>query len=100
MVGSDEPIGVERPLAPPEDPAIGRDGDAIAEILRRPDLPFISPNPGASHRGRRGSLVNDAGTRAPEIVGWGALDGVVAAVPEGEAVLPDVRVSANPEENG
>ena len=68
MVGSDEPIGVERPLAPPEDPAIGWGSDAIAEILRRLDLPFISLNPGASYRGLHDSLVNFTGNRAPEIV--------------------------------
>ena len=68
MVGSDEPIGVERPLAPPEDPAIGWGSDAIAEILRRLELPFISLNPGASYRGLHDSLVNYSGNRAPEIV--------------------------------
>ena len=68
MVGSDEPIGVERPLAPPEEPAIGWGSDAIAEILRRLDLPFISLNPGASYRGLHDSLVNYTGNRAPEIV--------------------------------
>ena len=68
MVGSDEPIGVERPLAPSEEPAIGWGSDAIAEILRRLDLPFISLNPGASYRGLHDSLVNYSANQAPEIV--------------------------------
>ena len=68
MVGSDEPIGAERPLAPPEAPVIGWGSDAIAEILRRLELPFISLNPGASYRGLHDSLVNYSGNRAPEIV--------------------------------
>ena len=68
MVGSDEPIGTERPLAPSEEPAIGWGSDAIAEILRRLELPFISLNPGASYRGLHDSLVNYSGNRAPEIV--------------------------------
>ena len=49
------------PVAPPEDPAIGWGSDAIAELLRRLELPFISLNPGASYRGLHDSLVNYLG---------------------------------------
>ena len=61
MVGSDEPIGAERPLAPSAEPAIGWGSDAIAEILPRLELPYISLNPGASYRGLHDSLVKYSG---------------------------------------
>src|ERR1700730_8924251 len=71
MVRSDPPggpIGIERPVSLEPAPTIRWGSDAIAEILRRLELPFISLNPGASYRGLHDSLVNYAGNRAPEIV--------------------------------
>src|SRR5579862_3734049 len=71
MVRSDPPggpIGIERPVSPEPAPTIGWGSDAIAEILRRLELPFISLNPGASYRGLHDSLVNYAGNAGPEVV--------------------------------
>jgi thiamine pyrophosphate-dependent acetolactate synthase large subunit-like protein len=42
--------------------------DAIAETLRRLDVPFIALNPGASYRGLHDSLVNHLGNRAPQML--------------------------------
>jgi thiamine pyrophosphate-dependent acetolactate synthase large subunit-like protein len=42
--------------------------DAVAEMLRRLDLPYISLNPGASYRGLHDSLVNHLGNDGPEMV--------------------------------
>ena len=42
--------------------------DAIAEVLSRLDLPFISLTPGASYRGVHDSLVNYLGNSNPEMI--------------------------------
>jgi thiamine pyrophosphate-dependent acetolactate synthase large subunit-like protein len=42
--------------------------DAIAEMLRNLDLPYIALNPGASYRGLHDSIVNYLGNRAPQMV--------------------------------
>ena len=69
MVGSDEPIGVERPTSPRRsDPAIGWGSDAIAEILRRLELPFISLNPGRELSRAARHARQLPRQRAPEIV--------------------------------
>src|SRR5665213_130950 len=63
------PLGVERPTAPPEPrPPIAWGSDAIAEMLSRLELPYLSLNPGASYRGLHDSLVNYLGNEHPEMV--------------------------------
>ena len=42
--------------------------DAIADVLRALDLPFIALNPGASYRGLHDSLVNRLGNTAPQML--------------------------------
>lgn len=42
--------------------------DAIAEVLRTLDIPYIALNPGASYRGLHDSIVNYLGNRAPQMV--------------------------------
>jgi thiamine pyrophosphate-dependent acetolactate synthase large subunit-like protein len=42
--------------------------DAIAEMLRRLDLEFVSLNPGASYRGLHDSLVNYLGNENPQML--------------------------------
>lgn len=42
--------------------------DALAEMIRAVDLPYIALNPGASYRGLHDSLVNHLGNRAPQIL--------------------------------
>lgn len=42
--------------------------DAIAEMLRTLDIPFIALNPGASYRGLHDSIVNYLGNRAPQML--------------------------------
>jgi thiamine pyrophosphate-dependent acetolactate synthase large subunit-like protein len=66
--GGARPLGVERPTVPPRATSIDWGSDAIAELLRRLELPFLSLNPGASYRGLHDSLVNYLGNARPEIV--------------------------------
>src|SRR3954466_5941943 len=42
--------------------------DAVADMLRALDVPYIALNPGASYRGLHDSLVNHLGNERPEIV--------------------------------
>src|ERR671921_3000129 len=42
--------------------------DAVAEMLRALEIPFIALNPGASYRGLHDSLVNHLGNERPQIV--------------------------------
>lgn len=42
--------------------------DAIADVLRALDIPFIALNPGASYRGLHDSLVNRLGNQAPQML--------------------------------
>jgi thiamine pyrophosphate-dependent acetolactate synthase large subunit-like protein len=42
--------------------------DAIAEMLRHLDIPYVALNPGASYRGLHDSLVNYLGNRAPQML--------------------------------
>jgi len=42
--------------------------DAVAEMLRALDVPFIALTPGASYRGLHDSIVNHLGNERPEIV--------------------------------
>jgi thiamine pyrophosphate-dependent acetolactate synthase large subunit-like protein len=74
MVRSDSPpgaqrLGPERPTVPPPDrPAIEWGSDAIAELLRRLDLRYLSLTPGASYRGLHDSIVNYLGNERPEMI--------------------------------
>src|SRR5437588_12503046 len=59
----------ERPLrGEPSGPEPAWASDAIAELLRRLELPYISLNPGASFRGLHDSLVNYLGNERPQMV--------------------------------
>ncbi len=49
-------------------PAMGWGSDAVAELLARLDLPYVSLVPGSSYRGLHDSLVNYLGNTKPEIV--------------------------------
>jgi thiamine pyrophosphate-dependent acetolactate synthase large subunit-like protein len=51
-----------------EQPKMAWGSDAIAEVLRRLDLPFFSYVPGASYRGLHDSLVNYSGNASPQLV--------------------------------
>jgi thiamine pyrophosphate-dependent acetolactate synthase large subunit-like protein len=62
-------LGVERPtVPPPARSSIGWGSDAIAELLRRLELPYLSLNPGSSYRGLHDSLVNYLGNERPEMI--------------------------------
>lgn len=52
--------------APPDPPEWW--SDAVADLLRRLDLPHLSLNPGASFRGLHDSVVNRLGDAAPDLV--------------------------------
>ena len=63
-------------LRPIERPGPGAGGepqmewvsDAIAELLRRLELPYVSLNPGSSYRGLHDSLVNYLGNESPQLI--------------------------------
>ncbi|MCE7029957.1 thiamine pyrophosphate-binding protein [Jiella avicenniae] len=42
--------------------------DAIAEMMRRLDIPYVALNPGSSFRGLHDSLVNHLGNRSPQML--------------------------------
>jgi thiamine pyrophosphate-dependent acetolactate synthase large subunit-like protein len=56
------------PVPVGERPEMAWGSDAIAEVLRRLDLPFFSYVPGASYRGLHDSLVNYLGNTSPQMV--------------------------------
>jgi thiamine pyrophosphate-dependent acetolactate synthase large subunit-like protein len=60
------PINPEHPNQPPA-PA-GWGSDAMAQMLRALDLPYIALNPGSSYRGLHDSLVNHLGNEAPQML--------------------------------
>ena len=62
-------MDVEKPTVPPagEEPMAWA-SDAIAELLRRLELPYLSLNPGASYRGLHDSLVNYLGNERPQML--------------------------------
>ncbi|MGH2851779.1 MAG: thiamine pyrophosphate-binding protein, partial [Solirubrobacteraceae bacterium] len=67
MVRSNSPV--ERPTVPPPDRReIAWGSDALAEMLNRLELPYVSLTPGASYRGLHDSLVNYLGNEQPEMV--------------------------------
>lgn len=49
-------------------PQMAWSSDAIAEMVRRIDLPYLAMNPGASYRGLHDSLVNYLGNREPQML--------------------------------
>src|SRR3954447_19092616 len=60
---------IERPVGLPNERGRARFGsDAIAELLHRLELPYVSLNPGASYRGLHDSLVNHLGNERPELI--------------------------------
>jgi thiamine pyrophosphate-dependent acetolactate synthase large subunit-like protein len=59
----------ERPAGLPHARGPARFGsDAIADLLHRLELPYISLNPGASYRGLHDSLVNHLGNERPRML--------------------------------
>ncbi len=63
-----EPEGIERPL-PSESGDQGVWGsDAVADLLRALDIPYVALNPGASYRGLHDSLVNRLGNERPQML--------------------------------
>src|SRR4030088_1000954 len=59
----------ERPLREDRnEPELVWARDAVAELLRRLELPYISFNPGASFRGLHDSLVNYLGNERPQLL--------------------------------
>ena len=57
----------ERPL-PANDSRMGWVSDAVAEMLRRMDIPYIAMVPGSSYRGLQDSLVNYLGNTRPQML--------------------------------
>jgi len=61
--------GIERPVHHGgEQPRMEWVSDAIAELLRRLELPYVSLNPGSSYRGLHDSLVNYLGNESPQMI--------------------------------
>ncbi|MGH2916753.1 MAG: thiamine pyrophosphate-binding protein [Solirubrobacteraceae bacterium] len=56
------------PRGPASGVRIAWGSDAIAELLRSLQLPFVALNPGASYRGLHDSIVNLLGNERPQIV--------------------------------
>src|SRR5437660_4699379 len=60
---------VERPMpAPGGEFSMAWGSDAMAEVLRRLELPYVSLNPGSSYRGLHDSLVNYLGNQSPQLI--------------------------------
>ena len=55
----------EAPTVRAPSPAMEWASDAVAEMLRALEVPFIALNPGASYRGLHDSLVNHLGNERP-----------------------------------
>jgi len=64
--GRAEAMDRPQPSGAPDNRAWG--SDAIADVLRALDIPFIALNPGASYRGLHDSLVNRLGNTAPQML--------------------------------
>jgi thiamine pyrophosphate-dependent acetolactate synthase large subunit-like protein len=58
----------ETPIAAEAGGASCWGSDAIADVLRALDVPFVALNPGASYRGLHDSLVNHLGNARPQIL--------------------------------
>ncbi|SDH24830.1 Acetolactate synthase large subunit [Paraburkholderia steynii] len=54
--------------APSEDSSVVWGSDAIAQMLRKLDIPYVLLNPGASFRGLHDSLVNYLGNQNPQMI--------------------------------
>jgi thiamine pyrophosphate-dependent acetolactate synthase large subunit-like protein len=63
---ANEPQGVEKPL--PSDGTGVWGSDAMAEIIRALDIPYVALNPGSSYRGLHDSLVNKLGNERPQML--------------------------------
>lgn len=59
-------INPEHPAQPPAPQGWG--SDALAQMLRALDLPYIALNPGSSYRGLHDSLVNHLGNHDPQML--------------------------------
>lgn len=66
MSGVDDSANIERPLQSGSGGYWG--SDALAEIIRALDIPYVALNPGASFRGLHDSLVNHLGNEAPKLL--------------------------------
>jgi len=60
------PLRPEQPIASPSGAYWG--SDAVADVLRALDVPFIALNPGASYRGLHDSIVNHLGNERPQML--------------------------------
>jgi thiamine pyrophosphate-dependent acetolactate synthase large subunit-like protein len=60
------PAPIERPL--PSEGGSVWGSDAVAELLRALDIPYIALNPGASYRGLHDSLINRLGNAKPQML--------------------------------
>ncbi len=60
------PADIERPQ--PSDSRGLWVSDAVAEVLRKLDIPFVALNPGASYRGLHDSLVNHGQNERPQML--------------------------------
>src|SRR4051812_14998814 len=58
----------ERPAGLAGGGAMAWASDAVAEMLRALEIPYVALNPGASYRGLHDSLVNHLGNERPELV--------------------------------
>jgi thiamine pyrophosphate-dependent acetolactate synthase large subunit-like protein len=58
----------ERPAGVAGGGAMAWTSDAVAEMLRALEIPYVALNPGASYRGLHDSLVNHLGNERPELV--------------------------------
>jgi thiamine pyrophosphate-dependent acetolactate synthase large subunit-like protein len=63
---ANEPQGIEKPL--PSEGKTHWGSDAMAEVIRSLDIPFVALNPGSSYRGLHDSLVNKLGNERPQML--------------------------------
>ena len=63
---ANEPQGLERPL--PSEGTGTWGSDAIADVIRALDIPYVALNPGSSYRGLHDSLVNKLGNEKPQML--------------------------------
>ncbi len=63
---ANEPQGIERPL--PSESRGHWGSDAVADVLRALNIPYIALNPGSSYRGLHDSLVNYLGNVRPQML--------------------------------
>ena len=69
MTDFSKPPAVRRDIPAPTEQAQAVWGsDAIAEMIRALDIPYMLLNPGASFRGLHESLVNHLGNEKPQMI--------------------------------